>query len=94
MMQASFFPPQCLPGLCSQTFSVNHIEILTLAEHMLLCFALLSSLVEKSPDKLQLHSQHCSGPSSKSSLNLRGKLEKKVKHGCFMEVPRVGEIFS
>ena len=83
-----------LAWLVQSDISVNHIEILTLAEHMLLCFALLSSLVEKSPDKLQLHSQHCSGPSSKSSLNLRGKLEKKVKHGCFMEVPRVGEIFS
>lgn len=74
-MQASFFPPQCLPGLCSQIFSVNHIEILTLAACMLLCFALLSSLVEKSPDKPV---PQPTGPSSKSSLNLKGKLERRL----------------
>ena len=70
-MQASFFPPQCLPGLCSQTFSVNHTEILTLAAHMLLCFALLSSLVEKSVYCAEKHSQGVELKSDFTSLENR-----------------------
>lgn len=92
-MQGSFFPSSILAWFVQiQIFSQIHTEILmflqSLAVALLVCFPQFSSLVEKFPDKLQLHSQCCSGPSSKS-LNLGGKLEK-VKHWCFMEDLRVG----